>query len=217
MKNILAILFDVDGVLVDATNWHFEAFNSALEPFGFAISRQQHQQEFLGLPTAIKIDRLVAGGVLPGEARASVLEAKRRYFREIARDRCQPNDDRRYALAALRAQGFLLAAASNAIRESVMEMLDLSQLTSYFNAIVCGDDVVHAKPAPELYVLCTKMLGVRPDQCLAVEDGVYGIQAARAAGIRVLAVKTIADVSLPNLMSALGAAYQEPSPLEGVS
>jgi|ERR1017187_4644960 HAD superfamily hydrolase (TIGR01509 family) len=203
IREILAILFDVDGVLVDATDWHFDSFNRALAPFGATISRQQHEEEFIGLPTAAKIDKLVARGVLTANVGAAVLEAKHLYFREILRARCRQNSVGRQVLGSLRANGFVLAAVSNAIRQSVVEMLDLSGLTSYLSAIVCGDDVAHPKPDPEIYISCSTLLGIRPDMCLAIEDGKYGIQAAMAAGMRVLTVKSIGDVNLGNIWAAL--------------
>lgn len=205
MQTTRAILFDVDGVLVDATDWHFESFNRALEPFDVAISGKQHQEEFLGLPTAIKINRLVERGALPTNACHAVALAKRKYFREIVRKRCQPLDIDRHLLGVLKDNGFILAAVSNAVRESVTEMLELSGLLKYLAAVVCGDDVLqgHTKPHPEIYLSCSRVLGIRPDQCLAVEDGNYGIRSARAAGMRVLTVNSKTEVNLANILAAV--------------
>jgi beta-phosphoglucomutase len=202
LKAARAIVFDVDGVLVDATDWHFEALNRALEPFGTSITRQEHETEFLGLPTAVKLERLIQQGRLSPKAAPTIAQLKRSYFHQILVQRCRPNNTTSALLRSLRAEKFALGAASNAIRSSVIEMLRLSGLLDYLNAIVCGDDVSRPKPDPEIYLRCSALLHVIPEDCLAVEDGQYGIQAATAAGVRVLRVQRVADVNLSYILDA---------------
>lgn len=198
-----AVLFDVDGVLVDATEWHLEALNFALKPFRLAVSPEQHEREFFGLPTAAKIEMLTERNLLRPEAGRRVLEAKRERFRTIARQRCKPNQERIHLLATLKSMGFALAAVSNAVRESVIEMLELTGLSSFIDIMVCGNDVSKGKPNPETYRLSTQRLGLRPDQCLAVEDGFLGVQAARAAGTKVLWIKNISEVKVDRILQVL--------------
>jgi beta-phosphoglucomutase len=199
MLQIRAVLFDVDGVLVNAADWHFESLNLALAPFGTTISRTEHEYEFLGLTTETKLEILVSRGRLPPEAKGVALAAKRQAFRELMRTNCIPDLSRGLILGQLRERGLLLAAVSNATRESVLEMLDRSDIPHYFKAVVCGDDVSKPKPDGEPYLTCMSMLNVRADECLAVEDGQYGIEAAQAAGIRTMHIAQWEDLTIGNL------------------
>jgi len=203
MKTMRAVLFDVDGVLVDATEWHLEALNFALKPFRLAVSPEQHEREFFGLPTAAKIEMLTERNLLRPEAGRWVLDAKRERFRTIARQRCKPNQERIHLLATLKSMGFALAAISNAVRESVIEMLNFTGLSSFIDIMTCGNDVSKPKPNPEIYLRSMERLGLRPDQCLAIEDGILGVQAAKAAGTKVLRIKNISEVKLDRILPIL--------------
>jgi len=198
-----AVLFDVDGVLIDAADWHFEAFNRALAPFGRPISTDEHRNEFLGFTSAQKLARLVQRGRIAAKDTAAILELKRDHTIEILRERCRPDGERIHVLEALTKRGFRLAAVSNTSRSTVIEMLKLADISRHLDIIVAGDDVMHPKPDPEPYARCVALLGLFPDECLAVEDGQYGDQAARAAGLQVVQVSGPADVTLEVLLAAM--------------
>jgi HAD superfamily hydrolase (TIGR01509 family) len=194
-----AVIFDVDGVLIDAADWHFEAFNRALAPFGHPLTIDEHRSEYLGLTSAQKLLRLVQQGQIASEDTAAILEAKRSCTTEIIRQRCRPHSDRTRMLEVLIKRRLRLAAVSNAGRSTVTEMLDLAGLSQYLDVIVAGDDVAHPKPDAEPYARCVSLLGLLPDECLAVEDGRYGAESALAAGIRVWRVSGPWDVNLDTL------------------
>ena len=192
---INAVLFDVDGVLIDAADWHFEAFNRALAPYGTPISRYEHAREYIGLTTDQKLARLVDYGRISAEDAPAIRASKHTHVSETIRARCQPDAGRIGLLKSLTGQGLRLAAVSNASRSTVSEMLDLAHLSQYLSVVVAGGDVARPKPNPDPYVHCALLLGVRPDECLAVEDGQYGVEAAMAAGMRVLHVAGPEDVT----------------------
>jgi beta-phosphoglucomutase len=190
VRAIQAVIFDVDGVLVDARDWHFEAFNRALVPYSTTVSYAEHLSEFLGMTTKSKLALLVARGKVPAAGCAAILDSKRRYFRELLLARCRTNPGLQGVLEQLRVRGLVLGAASNAARDSVEEMLALAGLRPCLDSVIGGDEVMNQKPDPEIYLKCAARLGTDPDACLVVEDGEYGIQAARAACMHVVVIKS---------------------------
>ena len=197
---IKAIIFDMDGVLVDAKHWHFEALNSALELFGFHISQFEHHQRFDGLPTREKLRTLARENSFPLSLSEFVNEMKQKCLLETAEKHCEPNPVHLSALERLRADGYELALASNSIRRSVDRLMRLTSLAPLLSFTLSNEDVAQAKPNPEIYELAIRRLNVRANECLVIEDGDYGIAAAEAAGASVLRVENTQQVSYQNII-----------------
>lgn len=196
---IKAIIFDMDGVLVDAKQWHFDALNDALELFGFRISQFEHRQRFDGLPTREKLRILAEEKDFPRSLSCFVNEMKQHCLLETAERLCRPNPVHMHTLDELRRRGYQLALASNSIRRSVDKLIRLTSLDSFLSFTLSNEDVSEPKPSPEIYQLAIRRLGVAPNECLVVEDGEYGIAAAKAAGANLLRVESVHDVNLDNL------------------
>lgn len=192
---IRAVVFDMDGVLIDAKDWHYEALNRALGLFGFGISRYDHLTVFDGLPTRRKLQMLSAASGLPAELHGFISDIKQRYTMEIVHGRCKPRFNHEYALSRLRQRGYRLAVASNSIRCTIETMMRLAALDHHFEFVLSNEDVAEAKPDPEIYRLAIARLGIAASECLVVEDHDNGIRAARAAGAHVLAVDGVDDVT----------------------
>ena len=190
-----AVIFDVDGVLIDATDWHFEALNRALVPFCAAIPYGVHSRELLGLPTASKIQWLIGRGTLSAKFEKQVLQSKREHFSRIMRKRSKPEIARQRLLSVLSSRGILLAAVSNAVRSSATQMLELAGLLEFFGVIVGGDEVLRPKPDPEIYHEALRRLGVTPEKARAVEDGRLGVEAALSAGLSVVKLNKFSDLN----------------------
>ncbi|MBA3672973.1 MAG: HAD family phosphatase [Gemmatimonadaceae bacterium] len=208
MADIRAVVFDMDGVLIDAKEWHFDALNRALALFGHAISRYDHLVTYDGLPTRKKLEMLSLERGLPRELHAFLNELKQIYTMELIHARCKPLFQHEYALSALKDAGFLIGVASNSIRATVEIMMQKSNLRRYLDVIVSNEDVSHPKPDPEMYRLCAERLGVAPAECLVVEDNEHGVKAARAAGAPVWVVGGVTDVTFDGIrreLAALGA------------
>ena len=109
MRKIKAILFDMDGVLIDAKDWHFEALNKALRLFGHEISRYDHLHSFDGLPTRNKLRMLSEEAYLPESLHGFINDMKQQYTREIIEMKCKPVFQHEYALSKLRNQGYKIA------------------------------------------------------------------------------------------------------------
>ena len=196
---IKAIIFDMDGVLVDAKQWHFEALNAALELFGYRISQVEHHQRFDGLPTREKLRILANENGFPFGLRDFVNEMKQHYLLETAARLCEPNPVHLDTLSQLRNDGYSLALASNSIRRSVDKLIQLTDLKQFLEFTLSNEDVQQPKPSAEIYELAIRRLGCSPSECLVVEDGDYGVTAARAAGANVLRVETVHDVNYSNI------------------
>jgi beta-phosphoglucomutase len=200
---IKAILFDMDGVLVDAKDWHYEALNAALSHFGFDISRDSHLSTFDGLPTRQKLSILTASRGLPAGLHELISTLKQTYTLELSYCKCKPTFNHQYALARLRNENYKLAVCSNSVRQSIETMMRQSSLSDYLDLIISNQDVSSGKPDPEMYLLAMKKLGVAPQECLILEDNEHGIQAAIAAGGHLLRIGVPSDVTYFSIKSRI--------------
>lgn len=204
MSNIIkAIVFDMDGVLVDATEWHFLAFNAALSDYGFNIGINEHRTIFNGLPTRKKLSILSDKYNLPIELHAEINSLKQQYTVKFIEEMCSPIDAHHIALRALKNQGYLIGLASNSIRETVDLVLNKAKILHFFDAIISSSEVINPKPHPEIYQKAMSLLRVHPQATLVVEDNINGIKAAQAAGANLLVVQSLNDVNLKNIQSRI--------------
>ncbi len=200
MTTIKAVIFDMDGVLIDAKDWHYEALNRALNHFGFNISRYDHLVTFDGLPTRKKLEILTKEHGLPVSLHGFLNDLKQIYTIEVVNARCKPLFQHEYALSNLRSLGYKMAVASNSVRNSIELMMNKSNLDQYLDAIVSNQDVNCGKPDPEIYLKAMELLGVNPEETLVLEDNEHGITAARNAGTHLMIVENVTDVTLDGIM-----------------
>jgi beta-phosphoglucomutase len=200
---IKAIIFDMDGVLIDAREWHYETLNKALNLFGAQISRYDHLVTFDGLPTRKKLEMLSMEGGFPRGLHDFVNELKQQYTMEVVYTKCKPVFQQQYALSRLKSDGYKLAVCSNSIRKSVEIMMEKSSLIEYLDFFLSNQDVKNGKPDPEMYILAMKKLNLVPDECLIVEDNEHGVRAALASGAHVLKVESPEDVYYQNIRSRI--------------
>lgn len=196
MTRIRGVIFDMDGVLIDAREWHYDALNQALSLFGFSISREAHLGGFDGLPTREKLKRLSEHEGLPVTLHTLINNLKQRYTLQMAEKYCRPVAAHQDALAALSEQGYRLAVASNSVRASIDTLLARAGLNQWLQFTLSNEDVCCGKPHPEIYCKAIARLELSPEECVVVEDNPHGIAAATAAGAHVLQV---ADPSAVNL------------------
>lgn len=198
-KKIKAVIFDMDGVLIDAKDWHYDALNKSLAIFGLEISRHDHLNTFDGLSTGQKLKMLSKIHVLPVTLHSFINEMKQQYTMDITHQLCKPVFHHQYALSKLKEQGYQLAVASNSIRNTVKVMMEKSSLIEYLSFYLSNQDVANGKPDPEIYKLAISRLGLKPEECVIVEDNDIGLKAARASGAHVLKVETVRDVNFDNI------------------
>jgi beta-phosphoglucomutase len=200
---IKAVIFDMDGVLIEAKEWHYEALNRALELFGFQIRRYEHLTSYDGLPTKKKLEMLTIESGLPRELHSFINEMKQAYTMDIVHTQCKPRFVHEYALAKLKAAGYRLAVCSNSIRNTVEVMMQRASLDSYLDFVLSNEDVSKPKPDPEIYTTAMSRFSLSPDEILIVEDNENGIRAARASGAHVLVVPDVSGTNLDNILGRI--------------
>jgi HAD superfamily hydrolase (TIGR01509 family) len=190
----------MDGVLIEAKDWHYEALNRALGLFGMGINRYDHLVTYDGLPTRMKLEMLSAERGLPRELHEFINNMKQQYTMEMVYAQCKPRFCHEYALARLKQHGYKLAVASNSVRKTVHVMMEKSALIEYLEFYLSNQDVAMGKPDPEIYTKAIRQLGLNADECLVVEDNPKGIQAAKGSGAWVMEVDEVEAVNYQNIM-----------------
>jgi putative hydrolase of the HAD superfamily len=187
-----AVIFDMDGLLVDTETCDYQAWRELHEAHGLELPLPAycHHAGLYG-----SWDGMYAGLAETCGLSAEELHAWRQpRFRELVDACLQPSPELVRLLADLRTRGIRRAIASSSDSDWVAYLLDGIGLRKEFQAIATGHDVERRKPAPDLYLLAAERLGVDPRRCVALEDSAHGLQAARAAGMRAIAI--------PNSVSA---------------
>lgn len=197
---IKAVIFDMDGVLVDAKEWHYESLNNALSHYGFSpISRKDHLEIYDGLPTKEKLKINPDTKELEEEYHGKINNLKQEFLAKIIEEKCIPSLLHHRTLQELKEKGYKLAVCSNAIRQSVEVLLSKMGLISYIDFFLSNQDVENPKPHPEIYVKAIKKLGILPESVLICEDNVKGIASAKESGGNVLEIGTVYDVTYENI------------------
>lgn len=199
MNKIKAVIFDMDGVLIEAKDWHYEALNKALQLFGMEISRYDHLVTYDGLPTKKKLEMLSSERGLPKELHTFINSMKQQYTMEIVYANCKPTFLHEFALSKLKNEGYKMAVCSNSIRNTIEIMMQKSALEQNFEFYVSNQDVNNGKPDPEMYNKAIEKLGFIPKECMIIEDNENGIKAARASGAWVMEVDVVEDVNYQNI------------------
>jgi HAD superfamily hydrolase (TIGR01509 family) len=203
MAKIKAVIFDMDGVLIDAKDWHYEALNKALGLYGMEISRYDHLVTYDGLPTKKKLEMLTLERGLPRGLHTFINDIKQQYTMELIFTRCKPKFYHEYALSKLRSDGYRLAVCSNSIRKTIEVMMEKAALEEYLEFMLSNEDVTNAKPDPEIYTKAIERLGLQPEECLVVEDNEKGIRAARDSGASLMVVDAVEDVTYHRILDRI--------------
>jgi len=183
-KGIRAVVFDLDGVLVNSAECHRAAFGKVFRQFGIL---DFDYLSYAGRRTRDVIEDVLrrAGLTICDESLAAAAREKSRLARELLDAEKPLARGCRRVLAEV-AQRYLLALATSGSRHSTQWFLDLIGCHAIFQSVLTGEDVVNAKPHPEIYVRTVERLGLDPTECLIVEDSIAGLEAARAAGVRLV-------------------------------
>ena len=201
MRHIKAVVFDMDGVLVEAREWHYLALNKALDLFGYAISPEDHETLFDGLPTRKKLEILSTKNGLPVNMHGFINELKQKYTVELVHQYCRPTFKHEFALQQLRLKDYKIGLASNSIIATMELMMEKTSLKSYFDYMISAESVLVGKPDPEIYVNIFEKLQVEPCEVIVVEDNQNGVIAATNAGAHVLKVENPSEVEIDRILS----------------
>jgi len=194
------IIFDLDGVLVEAKNIHFEALNKALVQY--AITWEEHLSIYDGLKTNQKLEMLHERKGLPKEYFKDIWEAKQKYTLEALSD-LKESDQLKVCMNSLVNEGYKIACCSNSIRKTVLTVLSKLGIIEYFDLIISNEDVTNSKPHPEMYWKAMSKMTVLPEETLIVEDSPYGLLAANRAKAHVLRVGNPEEVTYNNVHKSI--------------
>jgi HAD superfamily hydrolase (TIGR01509 family) len=187
-----AVLWDVDGTLIDSSEYHWLSWRDALSAEGFPLTRERFAASFGQRNDEILRDYF--GPDYPAAEAARVGEAKETLYRRLVRERgVELLPGVRRWLDALRAGGWLQALASSAPRANLEAIVSALGLGAYFAAVVSAEDVTRGKPDPQVFLVAAARLKAEPGACVVVEDAPAGTEAARRAGMRAVGVLTSRD------------------------
>lgn len=204
-KVIKLIIFDLDGVLVDSCDCHFESLNMALDSIGlteYIISKESHMSTYNGKPTKEKLEILAREKGLPREYFEKIWIAKQEKTLEIINN--YKVDNRMVnILKKLKDDGYLLYCASNSIRNTLNTILLKLGIFELFDFVISCEDVILSKPEPEIYLKCFERANIIPSESLIVEDSPIGRMAAYKSGAHVLEVENSKDVSYESIKTKI--------------
>lgn len=203
---IKLIIFDLDGVLVEAKEIHYETLNTAIldvtKQTSMVISWEEHLSIYDGRKTNEKLEMLTRNKGLLASYYKPIWDKKQKLTLQALAN--LPQDERLQKLFAnLKDDGYMLACCSNSIRRSVLTMLSKLGLIEYMDLIISNEDVKNSKPHPEMYWEAMSKMGVLPEETLIVEDSPPGLLAAARSRANVLRVNNPEDLTAEKLYSKL--------------
>jgi len=195
------IIFDLDGVLVEAKNIHYNALNKALGK-DYSISWNEHLSTYDGLKTYQKLDMLSKKKGLPTSMHEGIWKAKQIHTLIMLKE-LKPSITLSKLMQELTSDGYKLAVASNSIRKTVVTVLAKLGIIEYFDLIISNEDVLNSKPHPEMYWTAMSKMKCLPEETLIVEDSPYGLLAASRSKSYILRVKNPKEVTTKSIYKKL--------------
>lgn len=187
----LAVIFDMDGVLVDSYHAHFVSWSRLYDELSLPYSESDFSADFGRTSRDILARKF--GAHMTDEQIRQLDERKEAIFRDAIRENFPAMDGAVELVDALTADGYLLGIGSSAPRENISLCLEKLERIANFTAVVTGQDVERGKPDPQVFQLAASRLGVSPACCAVVEDAVHGIEAANRAGMTSIALVGTTD------------------------
>ncbi len=190
------VIFDLDGVLVDACEWHRLALNEALsEICDYEISLEDHYSTFNGLPTKTKLEILSNMSLVDRKLHHQINELKQEKTIDIIKKNAFVREEKIELMDYLKERDIKIACFTNSIRKTAELMLEKTGIINMFQMIVTNQDVTNPKPDPEGYLRIISEMEVKKEQTVIVEDSPKGLMAAKATGSYVLQVSDANDVN----------------------
>lgn len=184
-----AVLFDMDGVIVDSEPLHVAAFQATLKRYGHDLTDQQYKQHFAGKTDEAGFRQYFQ--FINEEIELPVImDEKAATYLQLAADQLVPYPGVIELIHALAAQNTPLALVTGSLRAEAEITLRTFNIAAFFSQVIAAEDITQSKPSPEGYLKAAKALGVDPASCIVIEDAPSGVAAAKAAGMRCVAVTT---------------------------
>lgn len=198
------IIFDLDGVIVEAKKIHYDTLNEALSNVdpSYVISWDEHLNKYDGLKTNQKLEMLSNEKGLPLEKHTQVWNDKQNLTLISLKSLIQ-NDVLLQLMSKLSNEGYKIACCSNSIRKTVLTVLSKFNIIEYFDIILSNEDVKNSKPHPEIYWKAISSIGCLPEETLIIEDSPYGLLAAHRSKSNILRVLNTTEVNYDNIKNKI--------------
>ena len=184
-----AVLFDMDGVIVDSNPYHKIAFEQFLAQYQISLTDEELKNYVYGKTNKEGMPYIFKKELSPAELEEKA-EEKEAMFRDIYKKDIQPIEGLLPFLQMLKAQGIPTAVGTSAPTANLHLILDSLEIKPYFQALLDSTYVTHGKPDPEIYLKSARELGVEPEHCIVIEDSLAGVQAGLNAGMKVIGITT---------------------------
>jgi beta-phosphoglucomutase len=187
MNKMIAVIFDMDGVLVENSAVHDETWQIICQKYGKPKTSQEIQSIFGGT-NEIFVERLL--GITDKTMIREIAIEKEELYRKVYSDKIKAPSGLKELLFDLKKNNIRLAIGTSAMRENLDFVLDKIDIRGFFDVLVDESHVKKGKPDPQVYLVVSQKLGIKPSNCIVIEDSIFGIQAALAAGMQVIAITT---------------------------
>ena len=184
-----AVIFDLDGTLLDNNSFHRKTWEAYLKNMGKQISEEEFNAHLNGRTNKDAVEYIYGRKMSEEESTKYTLE-KEALYREIYKPFIKPVSGLINFLEILDKKSVPMAIATSGIQPNIDFMFENIPIKKYFKAVVNSSHITHGKPHPEIYLKVASLLDVSPKNCLVFEDAVVGIKSAKAAGMKVIAVAT---------------------------
>lgn len=221
MFNNYCVIFDMDGVLADTGSIHFESWVKMAKEIGLEFTRDMFEETFgQQSPT---ITRKLVGPEVDNNLVKKWANLKEQYYREMLKNKLIPLPGVIRIIKELKSKGFKLGVGSSGPPENVVLLLTKLKIKAYFDVIITAAEVKKGKPEPDVFLMVANYLKINPKNCLVIEDAPVGIEAAKRAGMRSVALTTthnkeelidanlivsdLSDISINDVMKLLHIKY----------
>jgi beta-phosphoglucomutase len=188
LKKPKAIIFDLDGVLTDTSEYHYQAWKHLADDEGIPFTHEENDQYLRGVSRRESLMYIIRGRQYSEQQIQEMMDRKNHYYNELIKN-MSPNDlvaGGRELLEEIRKAGIKVAIASGS--KNCRTVLEHLQITDLLDAVADGYSIVNSKPAPDLFVYAAGLVNVPTPDCLGVEDADAGIEAIKTAGMQALAI-----------------------------
>lgn len=190
LDKIILVAFDVDGCLIETKRLHFECLNEALEKIAnITITVKEQSERYDGMTTVEKLKLLNKEKGLSKKLFDDIKKLKQKLTYERLKE-LKPKQKFKVLFRLIKKHDYKIAICSNAVRKTVDLVVDKLEIGQYIDLILSNEDVTYSKPDPEIYKKAASYFGITPHQCVAIEDGRYGIESAKLAGFHIVEVES---------------------------
>lgn len=210
--SIQAVIFDMDGLMIDSEPLHCEAYDRVLKKFGYDLTKDENSQRYVGIGDVACCDDLISRHHLPITTKELMKQKQGEYLKLLDSNiKAQPGLLK--LLDQLQKNNYKKAIASGSLLYEIKTIINSLKIEKFFDAVCSVEEVQNGKPEPDLFLLAARRLEISPERCLVLEDAPSGIKAAVSANMKSYAIPSretldkdfsLADRVLPSLEKVYG-------------